>query len=551
MTAPNFAPGTPVAGKFTIRSLLGHNGSTATFRAVSADGREVALKIYSPAIGQRPDTMGQLQQYVAATNALPADLVGHVLEAGYDQATAAPFTITEFIANPSLAQLVMRRPLSADEVSAVLRTLAAVLDASHARDMFHLGIKPTNLFVDANAPGNLKVTDFGTTIARSTLPTQEGYLIAAPWMAPEQVQGGMPLGAAADIFSAALVAFFALVGRPYWRSCQGVPDLNVWQRELVSPRASASARAAELGAPLDPGLDPIFARALAVDPRERYRTMGEFAAAFGGFPTGLGQAATLAFPSQGGAYGAEPGPPQGGGYPGAGGYPPAPTPGMQLQGMQPQGGVPAAAPFEPELPPSALQTHVPMPGMGIPGGAPRTATGRAMPIVVGLAAVLLAGGGVAAFMLMGDDSGGPAPAASASASASAESPATPATPPSATSTETPTPADTAATDAGVEPPPAADAGPATVSVTITCKPEACEEITVNTKKVEGGDLQLAPGSYSIGVKRAGYFPKSELVKVEADKPLEKEITLTVIPKGPAPGPGPVKKDCGKFLKKCK
>ena len=69
----------------------------------------------------------------------------------------------------------------------------------------------------------------------------------------------------------------------------------------------------------------------------------------------------------------------------------------------------------------------------------------------------------------------------------------------------------------------------------------------------GGDLQLAPGNYAIGVKRAGYFPKGESIKVAAGEPVEKEFTMTVIPKGPAPGPGPgpVKKDCGKFLKKCK
>ncbi|EYF05289.1 serine/threonine protein kinase [Chondromyces apiculatus] len=573
MTAPNFAPGTPVAGKFTIRSLLGYGGSTATFRAVSSDGREVALKAYAPMIGQRPDLMGQLQHYVAATNALPADLCTPILEAGYDQTTAAPFTVTEFVHNPSVAQLVMRRPMSPDEVSAMLRTLAAVLDAAHTRDIFHLGIKPTNLFVDASGPGNLKVNDFGTILARNALPTQEGYMTSAPWMAPEQVQGGVPPSAATDIFSAALVAFYALVGRPYWRSCQGTPDIAAWQREVMSPRTPASARAQELGAPLDPGLDPIFARALAIDPRERYRSMTEFAASFGGFPSGLGQAMTLAIPAQSSAYAVDPGPPRPqGGDAAMGGYPSVDAlrglaPGMAGAGAMGGGamggapgmpGVPATA-AGPEMPPSALQTHVPMPGgMGAgPGGPPRTASGRAMPIVVGVAAVLLAVGAASAWWLIGSSDDTPTPVASTSASA--EQPPVPAT--TATEVAAPTPPpDTppptpALDDAGTPPDDAAPAAPETVSVKVTCKPEDCEEITINNK-VESGDLQLAPGSYRLGVKRTGYFPRVETIVVEAGKPLEKEVTLTVAkattPSTPTGNTTAApSKNCGKFLKKCK
>jgi hypothetical protein len=70
--------------------------------------------------------------------------------------------------------------------------------------------------------------------------------------------------------------------------------------------------------------------------------------------------------------------------------------------------------------------------------------------------------------------------------------------------------------------------------------------------VEGGELRLKPGVYAVGVRRAGYFPKTETVKVEAGKPLQKEFQLTLIPRGPAPGTGGTKpKDCGKFLKRCK
>ncbi len=46
MTAPELAPNTNVAGKYTVLSCMGAGGSSATYHAVAADGREVALKIF-------------------------------------------------------------------------------------------------------------------------------------------------------------------------------------------------------------------------------------------------------------------------------------------------------------------------------------------------------------------------------------------------------------------------------------------------------------------------------------------------------------------------
>ena len=536
MSVPNFAPGTVVAGKFSIRSLLGYGGASATFRAVSQQGREVALKAYSPAVGQRRDVMDYLQRCVAENNALPQDLVAMILEAGYDPATATPFTVTDYLTTPSVGQLVMHRPLSVDEVGAVLRTLAAVLDAAHARELFHHALKPTNLFVDPNGPGNLRVIDFGVGIARSVVPTQEGYIVAAPWMAPEQAQGGAPAGAPADVFSAALVAFFMLTGRSFWRSCQGGADLNAWQRELISPRPPASARAAELGAQLSPSLDAAFARALAVDPRERPPSVGELAASVGGFLGGGGRSSvTVALPSSD-AYALDPAPaypaqPQGYGA----GYPPLEQP-MQVQ-HQPQSDVMNNGP-----------TQAPPPTMGSISGTARSPSGRAAPLVVGAVAALLLVGAVAAWFIVGKSPGDtPEPVASGAVSVAPPTPATDTAPPVAPPDPTTTGAAVEAPDAGSEE--AGAAAPEDVLVKITCSPEACEAITVDDKLVtsQSDDLRLPPGKHKVTVRRSGFVPQTDLIVVEADKPLEKNYTLVVARAAtPSTGRPPVKKDCSKL-----
>lgn len=279
MNAPNLAPGTVVAGKYRVASLLGYSGATAAFRAQGAQG-DVVLKMFAPAIVQRPDIMKGLERIYAETNALGQDLAAPILDAGFDPQTSSAYAVTPFLPLPSLAQTLSRAPMALADVSAMLAALARVLDNAHIRQLYHHAIKPTNVFVGAGGR-DVRVTDFGAGLARSVVMTHEGYTLAAPWLAPEQVQGTSPPGAAADVFSVALLAFYALTAGSFWRACQGAqPDLNAWQAELFAGRNVASLRASELRVPLHSGLDAVFARALASNPAERYRTLGELAAAF-------------------------------------------------------------------------------------------------------------------------------------------------------------------------------------------------------------------------------------------------------------------------------
>ncbi|WP_437322485.1 serine/threonine protein kinase [Sorangium sp. So ce381] len=578
MTAPNVAPGSVIAGRFSVRSLLGYGGATATFRAVTAQARDVALKLYSPVVGQRADAMQHLQRYVAETNRLPPELAAHILEAGYDPATAAPFTVTDMIPFPSLGELVRRRPMGFEEVGSMLRSLAAVLDAAHAREVPHHGLKPTNLFIDPSAPGSVKLTDFGPPLARSMLPTQEGYVLSAPWLAPEQLQPGGQAGPAADIFSAALVSFFALTGRSYWRSCQGQVDVQAWQRELMAPRLAASVRAAELGIPLSPVLDGAFARALAHDPRERFRSASELAAMLSGFSAAaIEVGSTLALsPSVNEAVAPAPPP-----VAVTAASAPAPLPPGDATQLVPSpfspSPQPSPSPFSPSPPlapsphPSAdapsgqapspsAQGPTPSRGSGVPaltavGTAPRSPWGKAASLMVGIVGVLLVGGTAAAwYVLDRKDKAQPSPSASTSASAAAPpalsaEPAPPEPAPSAPAADAGTPSAEPPIDAGAS----TDAGVATdATVKISCKPVACEEITIDGKVTQAPEVELGltPGVHKVSVKRTGYFPRSMSVVVKAGTPLVQEFQLTEIPPAQPAGQA-ASKPCGKFLKRCK
>jgi hypothetical protein len=589
-----------VAQKYQIGACYGFGGAAATYQAATSDGREVVLRIFDPAIRQRADIMSAIEQTYAATNALPQDLAVPLLDAGYDQSTGAPFSVSERIPFPSLAQLVAQRPLPPEDVAVIVTMLGNLLDQAQSRQLFHHALKPTNVFVGIAQGRGVRVTDFGAGLARAAVPTQEGYVGSAPWLAPEQVQAGAPAGATADVFAVCLMMFHALTGRSYWRSCQGAVDLNGWQQELLSPRTPPSQRAIQLGVTLNPAYDAIIGCGLAIDPTQRYRTVSELAHAFdsvAGAKIPESQA-TMAFPA--GAFGlvggAGPGgeyppppqptagyaaPPPAAGYPGAAAQPQIPAPPYSQPGM-------AGAPGAPGQPPGGYGQ--PPPGYGQPGayGQPaaqagyvstqspsqdplgETAAGRVLspvatqragssnklvPALLGVVVLVLVGTGVFAFVKLGKKSDPdaaasaapisvPVPADTASAapaeSASAAPAETAAAAPSASAS-----ASAAAADA--------DAGAAPVDATIACDPDPCDEIKVDDKPVDlTKPLTLTPGKHVITVSKKDYQPYTEKITVApGDAKVEKTYKLTAkpaAPSGQAQPSGP-SKPCGKFLKR--
>lgn len=525
MNAPNLSPGTAVAGKYQIRALMGHTGASVTYRAVAQQGYEVALKLFSPAVAQRPDIMQMIERIYAETNGLTPDLIVPIIDAGYDPATGAPFGATQIVPMTSLSELVKRRPLAPGETAAVLKSVGRVLDNAHIREVMHHALKPTNIFIEPSQGMAVRVMDFGANIPRSIVPTHEGYAHSAPWMAPEQITGTVPAGPPADVFATALVAFYALTGTSYWRSCQGpAPDVNAWQQELMGPRTPASARAAELGLRISPSLDAVFSRALAHEPHERFRTVGEFAATF---ESAIGarepeMATTMAFPAVGDAQG----PPQG-----MGGYGPPPGPG-QPQGGGDAGYPPAPAPYTGAAAytatiPSATLAVPPSPG---PQPLPqRSATGKLAPLIVGAVAVLLVGGAIGAWVIMGRTP--PTETTPIAVGPQGTSASTAVAAP-ATAAPTAEPVQTAA-------PTAEPTAPAGVEAKVTCSP-ACEEISVDGQKVDDmtKPLTLTPGEHKIALSKGGYKTLEETITIAEGKPFSKEFKLTAEPKAVAANPNP-------------
>jgi len=278
VSAPELAAGHVIDGQTTVAGVMARGTRVTAHEGVTGPGRQVVIKLYDPALGAA--SLVALQAAADVTRDLPRGYALEVLEVGVEGTTGGAFVVTERSARPSLAHLVQLCPLSPDEVVALVRSLARALGGAHERGLPHLGLKPTNVFVGAPPACEVQLADFGATVARATKVSADIDPEGAPWQSPEQAFGGLPPGVGSDVFSTALVVFFALTGRSYWRAFSAGGDPSAWAREIWAVRAPASVRAGELGASLPAAWDLPFARALDVDPARRPRSIAELAESF-------------------------------------------------------------------------------------------------------------------------------------------------------------------------------------------------------------------------------------------------------------------------------
>ena len=238
------------------------------YRAHSADGQDVALKLVKPELARdtvfrrRFDREGEIAERVRHPHLVP------VLDTGEHE--GIPYLAQQFITGGSLAEKLEREgTLELRAAVRLCREVASALDALHAAQLFHRDVKPANILLDQAQAAY--ITDFG--LAKDTqgsLLTRPGQTLGSlDYMAPEQIRAEQ-ITAASDVYALGCVMFECLAGNPPFADRQGMRVL--WahlQDEPPDPVASRPELPAALG--------PATLRALEKEPAARPQSASEFA----------------------------------------------------------------------------------------------------------------------------------------------------------------------------------------------------------------------------------------------------------------------------------
>jgi serine/threonine-protein kinase len=245
-------------------SRIGYGGMGEIFRAEDDMlGRVVAIKVLSEQYARDESLRARFTREALAAARLSGEpWTVTIFDVGEWQ--GRPFIVMEFLGGGSLEDRL--RSGGAPPVDDALRWIdqaAGALDAAHRRGVVHRDVKPGNLLLDQS--GDVHVADFGIASAAGlhSLTLTGTVLGTAGYLSPEQARGDRA-APASDRYALAVVAYELLTGRrPF---------------ESDTPTAEASAHVQAEVPSISPQLDPVFRRALAKDPRERFESASDFAA---------------------------------------------------------------------------------------------------------------------------------------------------------------------------------------------------------------------------------------------------------------------------------
>ena len=259
-----------VVGPFRLGSVIGRGAMGEVYEAQRLDTKEeVAIKLVHPQLLVEHEVVERFLREAQLTSALASANVVRVIETSGPDAPI-PFLAMERLHGEDLAaHLRDDRRMTPKEVVAMMKQVAAGLDAAHAAGIVHRDIKPRNIFRDRAV---WKILDFGVSKLDSGEGTlTRGQLVGTPaYMAPEQARA-LPVGKRADLFSLGVIAYRALTGSPPFSG-----DANV---EILFRIAHAMPTRPTLVARLPEALDAVLAIALAKDPKDRFDSGAELVSA--------------------------------------------------------------------------------------------------------------------------------------------------------------------------------------------------------------------------------------------------------------------------------
>lgn len=266
-------------GAYEILSVAGRGRKSIVYKASTLDldahssdpnhPQLVALKVF---LGNSRDAKDHLLRVSHEASAMLAVRHPNVVQLfDYCSREESPYLVLEYIDGGDILSIIKNQqsPISSELASHLSLQLLSGLNAIHESGIVHRDLKPENVLLASS--GHLKITDFGVAVLptdvlpRGTVQSSVGTL---EYLAPECMDG-QNASVRSDIYSAAVVCYFIFTGRyPF----NGSTIAEVIDQKIAGqhiPLSAYSTTASDL-------LESVFAKALSVNPDERFCSAREF-----------------------------------------------------------------------------------------------------------------------------------------------------------------------------------------------------------------------------------------------------------------------------------
>ncbi len=267
-------------GKYEIRKTLGVGGSGKVYLAYDPlIERQVAIKVLSKKYSEDHVWTQRFLMEAKATGQLDHPNVISVYDVNMHNGSL--YIVMEYAEGGNLKIRTSKQgPPDLLEACRCISEAAQGLHAAHQSDLVHRDVKPDNLLFSAT--DQIKVSDFGivkyqTGDTRDLELTTEGKRIGTPmYMSPEQIRV-QQVDARTDIYALGGTFYFLLTGKTPF---SGSTIDDVTAAHLKDARPDPLLCNPDLPA----ACTETIAKAMAVDPEDRFQTMLDFIKAIQALP---------------------------------------------------------------------------------------------------------------------------------------------------------------------------------------------------------------------------------------------------------------------------
>jgi serine/threonine-protein kinase len=277
-----FLPGTMLAGRYRVVSMIGKGGMGEVYRADDLElGQSVALKFLPTEFAADARRLEHFRREVRVARQIAHPNVCRVYDIA--QAGGRQFLSMEYVDGEDLSAVLRRmgRP-SKEKAVEISRQICAGLAAAHANEVLHRDLKPANVMIDGR--GRVRITDFGLAGLADSFHPGEIRAGTPAYMAPEQL-AGRDVSVRSDIYALGLVLFEIFTGRRLFDT-NSVSDLKRMHD------SGSHATPSSVVDDIDPAVERVIQQCLEEDPHRRPASVMAVAAALpGGDPLAAALAA--------------------------------------------------------------------------------------------------------------------------------------------------------------------------------------------------------------------------------------------------------------------
>ena len=203
-------------GDYEIMGSLGKGGFGSVYKAITANGNIVALKVLNPQVLDNQKVVKKFFHEAMILAKLDHPNICRLIEFFPDGQNYA--IVMEYVEGTELKDLLQKQPdglLPFNQAFRVAKQSLSAFQYAHENGILHRDIKPANIMIDRN--GNCKIMDFGIAkVTGAATHDTAANMLSVHYTPPERFDPSKTVDARSDIYSLGLVFYEMFAGkRPF------------------------------------------------------------------------------------------------------------------------------------------------------------------------------------------------------------------------------------------------------------------------------------------------------------------------------------------------